>query len=84
MPSENGTVDGEADETGAGTASGSDNDSAAAVAGASEQAEPPEEDEGVRPIPDRLVTELTAHRTLAMRLRAIRMSPSSGRCTCFA
>jgi ParB family chromosome partitioning protein len=67
MPSENGTVDGEADETGAGTASGSDNDSAAAVAGASEQAEPPEEDEGVRPIPDRLVTELTAHRTLALR-----------------
>jgi ParB family chromosome partitioning protein len=29
--------------------------------------EPAEEDEGVRPIPDRLVTELTAHRTLALR-----------------
>ena len=67
VPPEDGTVDGEADETGAGAASGPDNDSAAAVGGASEQAEPPEEDEGVRPIPDRLVTELTAHRTLALR-----------------
>ena len=27
----------------------------------------PEEDEGPRPIPDRLLTELTAHRTLALR-----------------
>ena len=27
----------------------------------------PEEDEGMRPIPDRLLTELTAHRTLALR-----------------
>ena len=27
----------------------------------------PEEDEGVKPIPDRLLTELTAHRTLALR-----------------
>ncbi len=30
-------------------------------------AEPPEEDEGIRPLPDRLLTELTAHRTLALR-----------------
>lgn len=29
--------------------------------------EPPEEDEGLRPLPDRLMTELTAHRTLALR-----------------
>ena len=29
--------------------------------------EPAEEDEGPRPIPDRLMTELTAHRTLALR-----------------
>lgn len=29
-------------------------------------AEPPE-DEGIRPLPDRLLTELTAHRTLALR-----------------
>ncbi|MBR0683973.1 ParB N-terminal domain-containing protein [Roseomonas eburnea] len=28
---------------------------------------PPEEDEGIRPLPDRLLTELTAHRTLALR-----------------
>ena len=27
----------------------------------------PEEDDGLRPIPDRLMTELTAHRTLALR-----------------
>jgi ParB family transcriptional regulator, chromosome partitioning protein len=27
----------------------------------------PEEDEGLKPIPDRLMTELTAHRTLALR-----------------
>ena len=67
LPSDDGTVDGETDETGAGTASGPDNNSAAAVGRAYEQAEPPEEDEGVRPIPDRLVTELTAHRTLALR-----------------
>ena len=67
IPSNDGTIDGEANETGAGTASGPDNDCAAAVGGASEQTEPPEEDEGVRPIPDRLVTELTAHRTLALR-----------------
>ena len=39
----------------------------AAALGASDQAESAEEDEGVRPIPDRLVTELTAHRTLALR-----------------
>lgn len=28
----------------------------------------PEDDEGLKPIPDRLVTELTAHRTVALRL----------------
>ena len=32
-----------------------------------EPAVEPEEDEGLRPIPDRLLTELTAHRTLALR-----------------
>ncbi len=30
-------------------------------------AEEPEEDDGLKPIPDRLLTELTAHRTLALR-----------------
>jgi hypothetical protein len=52
------------DEPDAGTPCGPDNDGATA---AGEATEPPEEDEGVRPIPDRLVTELTAHRTLALR-----------------
>ena len=28
----------------------------------------PEEDEGIKPLPDRLLTELTAHRTLALRV----------------
>lgn len=53
--------------TGAGTAFGiaPDTDPSAEADAASE--EPSEEDEGVRPIPDRLVTELTAHRTLALR-----------------
>jgi ParB family chromosome partitioning protein len=34
----------------------------------------PEEDEGLRPIPDRLMSELTAHRTLALR-DAVARSP---------
>ena len=34
---------------------------------ATDGATEPEEDEGLRPIPDRLLTELTAHRTLALR-----------------
>jgi ParB family transcriptional regulator, chromosome partitioning protein len=29
--------------------------------------EPPEEDDGIKPLPERLVTELTAYRTLALR-----------------
>ena len=32
------------------------------------QAAEPEEDEGIKPLPDRLLTELTAHRTLALRV----------------
>ena len=35
--------------------------------GAPATAEPPEEEDGIKPLPDRLVTELTAHRTLALR-----------------
>ena len=64
-PPEDGTGDGDAEEDGAGTAPAPDNDPADKVDAASD--EPSEEDEGVRPIPDRLVTELTAHRTLALR-----------------
>jgi ParB family chromosome partitioning protein len=65
-PSADGTVEGESEGVGAGTAPAPEYDSAAAF-GASDQAELAEEDEGERPIPDRLVTELTAHRTLALR-----------------
>ena len=65
-PSEVGMDDGAGDEAGAGAASGiaPDADPAAAVEATPE---PAEEDDGERPIPDRLVTELTAHRTLALR-----------------
>jgi ParB family chromosome partitioning protein len=38
--------------------------------------EPAEEDEGIRPLPDKLLTELTAHRTLALR-EAIGADPST-------
>lgn len=38
-----------------------------ASAGAESPADEPEEDDGIKPIPDRLMTELTAHRTLALR-----------------
>ena len=36
-------------------------------AGPAATADPPEEDDGLKPLPDRLVTELTARRTLALR-----------------
>ena len=51
-------------EAGAGDAGveGDDPDGPAVVS-----ATEPEEDEGLRPIPDKLLTELTAHRTLALR-----------------
>ena len=38
-----------------------------AIHGAAQTTEP-EEDEGIKPLPDRLLTELTAHRTLALRV----------------
>src|SRR5208282_1461527 len=44
----------------------SENDQASVSAEPEATAEP-EEDEGLKPIPDRLMTELTAHRTLALR-----------------
>ena len=65
--SEDGAIDGEADEPGADTASTSDDNSAPVVGVASETADLVEEDDDVRPIPDRLVTELTTHRTVALR-----------------
>ena len=37
------------------------------VHGSPEPAPEPEEEDGIKPLPDRLLTELTAHRTLALR-----------------
>ncbi len=51
LPADSATADGEGDEPAYATAATTE----------------PEEDEGLRPIPDRLLTELTAHRTLALR-----------------
>ncbi len=48
------------------TGDGCDQEDAGIADGAAVTAEP-EEDEGLKPIPDRLVSELTAHRTLALR-----------------
>ena len=45
-----------------------EHDGTSVVAGTEPPADEPEEDdEGIKPIPDRLMTELTAHRTLALR-----------------
>jgi len=46
-------------------ATGVDSDGLYAGAGTAPE---PEEDEGLKPLPDRLLTELTAHRTLALRV----------------
>ena len=56
-------------ETGEDPASAINGDVEHGGAACAKQAAPaePEEDEGLRPIPDRLLTELTAHRTLALR-----------------
>ncbi|MBV8534879.1 MAG: ParB/RepB/Spo0J family partition protein [Alphaproteobacteria bacterium] len=42
-------------------------DAAAVQAGTTQAEEEPEQEEGIKPIPDRLMTELTAYRTLALR-----------------
>jgi ParB family chromosome partitioning protein len=60
--------DGDADaqpQGGAAEGSGDADPSAGDEAGV--EAEADEEDDGLRPLPERLVTELTAHRTLALR-----------------
>lgn len=67
VPLGDGTVEDAVDETDVGTGFVSQPESGAV---ANESFEPPElsdDDEGERPIPDRLVTELTAHRTVALR-----------------
>ena len=63
-PSEEDTTGGDIEKPGANTAPTSKNEPPTAV---DATLDPSEDDEGVRPIPDRLVTELTAHRTLALR-----------------
>jgi len=54
--------DGEADRAMAASYEGDE-----AIVAAAQEAEPEEEDEGLSPISDRLMTELTAHRTLGLR-----------------
>ncbi|NDV87410.1 ParB N-terminal domain-containing protein [Aurantimonas aggregata] len=61
-------ADGETDPTDeAAIATQAKDDEASAAAGGEPPADEPEEDDGIKPIPDRLMTELTAHRTLALR-----------------
>ena len=67
VPSDDGTVDGEADETGARHGIRSGRRLRGCSGWGVRAGRAAEEDEGVRPIPDRLMTELTAHRTLALR-----------------
>lgn len=55
----------DADEQRFTAAGGEDGDEAVVVE--PDAAPEPEEDEGIKPIPDRLMTELTAYRTLALR-----------------
>lgn len=50
-------------------------DGDAPVGQSEEDAIEPEEDDGLKPLPDRLVTELTAHRTVALR-NAVGENPS--------
>lgn len=52
---------------GATPASGSVQRAAITIAGEAPEPEDDEEDTGIRPLPERLVIELTAHRTLALR-----------------
>jgi ParB family chromosome partitioning protein len=54
-------------ESNSAPAASSSESSAETQAITSVQQDEPEEDEGIKPIPDRLMTELTAYRTLALR-----------------
>ena len=58
-------ADGAVDEPDYGTSYAPANGST--VHGSPEPAPEPEEEDGIKPLPDRLLTELTAHRTLALR-----------------
>jgi ParB family chromosome partitioning protein len=63
-----GTDSGDGDPDHAEPAIAARSESDDAVYGTPEAAVGPEEDDGLKPLPDRLLTELTAHRTLALRL----------------
>ncbi|WP_306259934.1 ParB/RepB/Spo0J family partition protein [Pararhizobium sp. IMCC21322] len=63
-PEDEAPVEPEVDEPGTTGTGETENNDAHSVDPANE----PEEDEDLKPIPDRLVTELTAHRTVALRL----------------
>jgi len=66
-PLGDGIVEDAVDETDAGTGLVSEPESRAVASGPFEPPEVSDDDEGVQPIPYRLVTELTTHRTLALR-----------------
>ncbi|MGI8841059.1 MAG: ParB/RepB/Spo0J family partition protein [Caulobacteraceae bacterium] len=57
----------EVHNSGAGSTAPAGQSAVGALGGAVAHEPEPEEDEGPRPIPERLLTELTAHRTLALR-----------------
>ncbi|MCG2631786.1 ParB/RepB/Spo0J family partition protein [Bradyrhizobium sp. WYCCWR 13023] len=54
-------------ELGSATAASASGDAATEQARTTQAEEEPEQEEGIKPIPDRLMTELTAYRTLALR-----------------
>ena len=58
---------GDAEPGSAAAAASASGDAAAEQAGTTQTEEEPEQEEGIKPIPDRLMTELTAYRTLALR-----------------
>ncbi len=64
IPQPEGEADAEPSATATTSVSG---DAAAGPTGSSANTEEPDQEEGIKPIPDRLMTELTAYRTLALR-----------------
>lgn len=64
-PDATGADDGDGDAEDSGTPAGSDAPDPSGETG--EQNEAEDEEDTIRPLPDRLITELTAHRTLALR-----------------
>ncbi|MET4519507.1 ParB/RepB/Spo0J family partition protein [Bradyrhizobium sp. I1.7.5] len=65
IPEPEGEADAESSATPAATSASGD--AAEGQTGTSANAEEPDQEDGIKPIPDRLMTELTAYRTLALR-----------------